>query len=220
MKHTSFALLLAMAIVSLAAPAVAQRVTDNSMELEAKAILSRAGYRYDAESLARALYDSDLTVAAIAAGRLSEFPVSPTTLTALQQATQRPEEVVAAIALDTLQRLGAMGWEPRAVELLTGAEDPAVRLDMAGVLARAGRSDGWPPIKTALRGEKPALLANAVTNAAYFQGLKDANGQTIDAVGELERIRTSLGPNAPKVLRTRIDLGMSEAKRRSPQGEQ
>ena len=172
-------------VPALCATSARAQLVDDSLGARQK--LAEAGYRYDdTASLLSALQDENETVAGFATTFLAEQRATPEIIGALRAAGGSPLESVALGAFSALQRLGATGWEGSASGLMQGTRDDIMRLELAGILAKAGRSEGWAFVKAAL--SDPGLMVHAVRAAAHFDGLKTPDGE-VDAVAEIERIR-------------------------------
>src|SRR5437867_2737310 len=126
-----------LAVALFATPAA--QLADDSFGSRQK--LADAGYRYDdAASLVRALQDENELIAVFATNFLARQPATPEITGALRAASGGSRELVAGSAFGALQRLGATGWEGSAIGLMQGTRDDTLRLQLAGILARAGRS--------------------------------------------------------------------------------
>jgi hypothetical protein len=171
-----------------------------------RAIVTGAGYSIDPKSLASAMYDNDPKVAIVATRFITDFPPTADALSALRHLTQHPNETLAVTAFRSLLVLGQTGWEDDAVrrlDELRGIE----RIELAGVLARSGRSLGWQFIKNALE-EHPELRGAAIDSAVYFDGLIDDAGAVIDSDAELRLMSSKPGSAESIAVRSRVDAGL------------
>jgi hypothetical protein len=126
-----------------------------------------------------------------ATGFLAQQPATSETIGGVREASKSPRESVAVAAFGALQRLGATGWEGSASGLMQGIKDDLRRIQLAGILAGAGRSEGWFIVRDALTPDNSSMGV-AMWSAAPFHGLKLADGTTIDAIAELRRLRQEL----------------------------
>ena len=189
---------------------------------EAVQRLVDAGYRpKDPSSMIDALRDPDAGIAGHAAMMLTTFPSNPAAVNALRIASRGSEESLALSAMNALQLLGASGWEADALTRLAEMGPTLRRVALAGILARAGHGDGWIFVRRALRavgepgdygrGASGSLIAIAVENAAYFDGLKDLDDRIIDVEAELVDARPIATSKAPEAVR-RIDAEVAKVK--------
>jgi len=173
--------------------------------------LADAGYRYDdLASLMRALEDENETVAIIATVFLAQQRSTSDVIAALRAASEGPRELVAKGAFISLQALGATGWEGRALALMQGTRTISVRLQLAGTLAKAGRSEGWYIVRDALTPDDESV-GLALWSVAPFHGLKAADGTTIDAISELRRLQKELQQRGRSFDVSQIGLQLFEA---------
>ena len=119
-----------------------------------------------------------------------------------------PRGSVALGAFDALQTLGVTGWEGSAIGLMY--QTKTLQYSLAGVLARAGRSEGWWIVRDALTPDNVAMGV-ALNNTAPFHRLKSADGTTIDAVSELKRLQRDLRQRGRSAEASEIDLHVFEA---------
>ena len=159
----------------------------------------------EAASLTVALKDIDTAIAVTAAHFLSRFPPTTENVAALRVAALERYEPLAVAAMETLQELKITGWESVAIARLPEMQEPVSQIQLAGILALAGRSEGWPAIKAALLAPH-GLIGVAVENAVRFQGLTDADGTFIDVAGDLQRARDTAAP----FLRQLIELKLQQ----------
>ena len=206
MKNITAVVLLVLALC--ATPARAQLVDDS---LGTRQRLADAGYRYDDPALVvRALQDEKEIVAVFAANFLAQQRATPDVIAALRSASESSRESVAVSALGALQTLGATGWEGSASGLMQGTRDGITRLELAGILAKAGRSEGWLIIRDALTPDNPSMGV-ALWNAAPFHGLKLADRTTIDAISELRRLQGELRERGRSADASRVEMHVAQA---------
>ncbi len=125
-----------------------------------------------------------------------------------------------------LGQLGETGWEDIAIAQLPRLRDPIDRMNLAKVLANAGRADGWPIVRDALKNSDPGAVSVALTSVEYFDQLKDpsSGGQPIDLVAELTKLaeaasdvgtdRTIRGKPVWEPARTQLQKKIAETKAR------
>ena len=198
--------------IGMAAP---QEVLE-SFEGQMRHILTEAGYKHDNQaSLVRAVTDSDGLVATVAAHFLSRHPATPQAISALRIASESPDEGVVVAAAQSLQLFGASGWEESAIARLKDMKYPGGRLQLSGVLAKAGRSEGWPVVKAALTSDSASMVL-AVREVANFDGLRTADGGRIDAAAEIERIRDQAQGDPSKLYEIDAGVRRVHARRQAP----
>jgi hypothetical protein len=139
----------------------------------------------------RALEDKNDLVVIFATNFLAQQRATPEIIAALRTAGNSPRELVAAAAFGALQVLGATGWEGSAIGLMQGTRHDIRRFQLAGILARAGRSDGWIFVRPALTPDAGSVGV-AMWSVAPFHGLKAADGTTIDAISVLRQLQSEL----------------------------
>lgn len=201
---------LAMALIAhvFGLSAMAQTLAQTYRDPRAEAMVSSAGYPpADQKALVRALYDADPGVASAAAVLLRSFPATPESVAALTAMGGEPDEVRALSALTTLQFLGAKGWETQAVARLVNMQPGLEQIILAGILARAGSSEGWDVVRQALEAAGPnavqsggSLIPIAASNAVYFDGLRDLDGKAIEVEAELVRARPIAVDKVPSAV--------------------
>jgi hypothetical protein len=192
----------AVVILALCATSARAQLVDDC--LGARQNLADAGYRYDdPASLVRALEDKNDLVVTFATTFLARQRATPEIVAALRTAGNSPREWVAAAAFGALQELGATGWEGSAIALMH--ETKTAQYALAGVLARAGRSEGWFIIRDALTPDNSSMGV-ASHNAAFFHGLKMADGTTIDAIAEIRRVLGELTLRGRSVQASTIEV--------------
>ena len=161
-------------------------------------VLADAGYEYTEPSMILALEDGNSSVRSSAVLALRRLPASRTGIDALKQTVRHGELILARVAALTLVELRATGWEDDAAarfEQASGLKESVAKLEMAGVLAQAGRSDGWEYVRETIA---TSTIVSAVAQVARFHGLRDAEGQVIDAVVVLERIKAGIGVSSSR----------------------
>ena len=173
--------------------------------------LADAGYRYDdPASLIRALEDENELIGIDATNFLAQQRATPDIIAALRAASERPREALALGAFIALQTLGATGWEGSAIGLMQGTRDNNIRLQLAGTLAKADRSEGWYIVRAALTPDDRSMGV-ALWQVAPFHGLKTADGTTIDAISELRRLQAELQQRGRSFDASLLDLQVFEA---------
>ena len=201
---------LAMAFIAhvFALSARAQTLAQTYRDPQAEATVSSAGYPpADQKALVRALYDADPSVAGAAAVVLRGFPATAESVAALKAVGEQPDNLISLTALTTLQFLGAKGWETEAVARLANMKPGLDQIVLAGILARAGRSEGWDAVRHALEAAGPdvvrsdgSLISIAASNAVYFDGLRDLEGKAIEVEAELVRARPIAADKVPSAV--------------------
>lgn len=178
-----------------------------------------AGYQpQDRFSLIQAMTGaSELRMRLTAASALAGFPGDPTVVGALQAAAQGGDDQVAVRAIESLQTLGATGWQDTAAARLAvmaqaGGHGDG-RITLARILAQAGRADGWPVITSALADNDWAVAA--LVEVPHFDGLTDSDGRIIDAAAVLQAMRALVPAGGEEGLNRLIGgaLQQVEAKR-------
>lgn len=177
----------AIAAFCVAATGAAQ-ARDVSFDDQARAFVVEAGYTLETASLIAALRDP--RAALFAAAVLGQMPQTPATVSALVDAIEYDNAVVAAVR--ALARLGASGWEDRAAARLQDLDVPQM-FDVTQTLACVGRADGWGGVRKVLSMDTFALSAG-VRVLPYFHGLKDERGASIDALAILDGLRSREAP--------------------------
>jgi len=207
LKDTITAVVILVALALCGTSARAQLVDD----LGSREKLAEAGYRYDdTASLVRALEDKNELVAVIATTFLANQPATPEIIGALRAASDGPRELVAKAAFVSLQAVGATGWEGSALGLMQSTRNNSVRLQLAGTLAKADRSEGWYIVRDALTPDDRSMGV-ALWQAAPFQGLKAADGTTIDAISELRRLQRELRQRGRSSDASLVEVQLFEA---------
>ena len=211
LKDTITAVFILVALALCGTSARAQLVDD----LGSRERLAEAGYRYDdTASLVRALEDKNELVAVIATTFLANQPATPEIIRGLRAASEGPRELVAKAAFGSLQALGAAGWEGSALGLMQSTRNKSVRLQIAGTLAKADRSEGWYIVRDALTPDDQSMRL-ALQQVAPFQGLKAADGTTIDAISELRQLQRELQQRGRSSDASLVELQLFEANKRS-----
>jgi hypothetical protein len=191
------------ALVCLTGVAVSGQDPTDGFEAQLRSKVANAGYQYDAPGLARALKDHDTTVAVTAAGFLSRFPPTAESRAALRVAAEERYEPLVVAATRTLQQLKVSGWESRAIARLPEMQEPVSQIQLAGTLALAGRSDGWPAVKAALLAGA-SVIGVAVENAVHFLGLTDLEGRAIDVAADLQQARDTAAPAVRQIIEMKL----------------
>lgn len=172
---------------------------------------------YDTESLIAAVKRGDMEYARSAATFLGRLPRTPQGVATLREAAKSEDDGMAFVAMYGLIALKVTGWEDAAVERLFRMKTlpqygpPPGLVEIADLLARAGRSEGWPIVRKALERDEFVASGSAVffETALRFQGFKATDGTVIDAREELaraiERIRPATDPDRMLMLERRFN---------------
>ncbi len=177
---------------------------DNSTEYRLTGPLVEAGVRLDDEvALIRLLQGAseNLGMAIRAAYALGKLPPSANSTTELNLVVAASkEEVFVNYAIRSLLRLGDRKWVEVALERFPDTKDHVQQLDLAASLAEAGRYEGWSVTERGIVHEREGIQEAALLRVEAFSGMKDANGQPVDLVKVLEKLR----PLAPEARRNAI----------------
>ncbi|MGB9177737.1 MAG: hypothetical protein WCB68_00710 [Pyrinomonadaceae bacterium] len=185
-----------------------QALADGPGEVEylLKQPLIRAGIPINRESLIHALNNKSILIAGNSALLLPRFPKTRRmveALTALVENDQDPQrEILAVNAARSLVQLNERDWVPKALARLPKLRDRVSQVQLAGLLARVGHAEGWPIVRDTLTDENLALVA--LENVAYFNRLRDENGQTINVVEELNRLSSQAPEGARKLIEEKL----------------
>ncbi len=197
-------------VIFLAAAASGQGRTDGNNEAESRLTepLTNAGIRIDESSLIEALKSKDVGIAGRAAMLLPRFSKNPQMVQALSVASTDERESVAVAAIRSLQTLEVTGWEPGAITRLPKMQERVSQLQLAGLLAKNGRHEGWSIVRTGLLDENMSMVA--AENVEYFDGVTDQSGKRMNIIDELEAISRI----AARTSREVVDRKVSELKER------
>ncbi len=156
------------------------------------------------------LHKGEMLISDSAARMLTTLPKTPTSVAALRAALSAPNvpefdlgwAPIVESAAWALAQMGDTGWEDTAVAQLhkmsrASKPESVWQVLLAGVLANAGRADGWPVVQATLASNDPFTVGTALVQAEYFDQLKDpVGGQPIDVLAELTKL-SSIASDAP-----------------------
>jgi hypothetical protein len=169
------------------------------MEERLTAPLIHAGIAINAESLTEALKNEDLLIASRAALLLPRFPKTKSMVQALNSAISDDREVVAVTAARSLLKLNEVGWAPIAVERLPKLQDQVAQIQLAGLLAQAGHTEGWRIVKSSIVDERFTLVA--LENVEFFDKKMGPDKKPIRVNLELSKLLNV----APQSTRKQIE---------------
>ena len=99
------------------------------------------------------------------------------------------EETIVRLARIMQGPLGDTTWQNNAVRVLPQMTDPYHQLELAQILVRAGRTEGWPIVRSAIAGNDSGRIFTALGDVEKFDGLPNPDGgQRIDIAGELHQL--------------------------------
>jgi hypothetical protein len=150
-------------------------------------LLADRGVKLDSESLAFAVQEKNVAIAAAAIRMAPHVSKSAALTASLINIANDADATLAAAASDSLRKMGENGWIPVAIARLQTEPLPLHRLQFARLLAQAGRGDGWPIVLDMVTDPDRAL--EAISSAAVFDGLTDGTGRKIDVSFELQNVR-------------------------------
>ncbi len=161
-------------------------------------VITYVGYQDTISSLLYAVYDENIMVATSAVALLRRFPQSKEVIAALRGAIADPRELVVVYAAQSLLTMGKTEWLQDAVNRLPKMQDRVAQIQLSGLLAKAGKTDGWPfVIDSIIKGQ---LIEGALENIEYFDGKTDKDGRRIIVADEL----ASIVGRAPAGVRPKI----------------
>jgi hypothetical protein len=160
--------------------------------------LKSARISLDESSLIRTLRSEDKRLATSAALTLGILGEGRSPRKALHGVIGDQDELLAITSMYALWLLGDNSWTDEGAKRLPLLSDNRHQLLLAGHLARAGNTKGWPFLLNAIRGEKWAPLA--LENVSVFVGKRDGHGQVIDVEGDLEKIQKELSPSVAAMV--------------------
>jgi hypothetical protein len=162
-------------------------------------VITHVGYQDTIPSLLYALSDENLVVATTAAALLRRFPQSQQVVSALRTAIDDPRELLAVYAAQSLLKMGKTEWLQDAVDRLPKMQDRVAQIQLSGVLAKAGRTDGWNFVISPIT--EGQLIEVALENIEYFEGKTHKNGRRIVVADELASlVERSPAGSRPKIL--------------------
>ena len=161
--------------------------------------LKRAGVPITEDGLVAALsMKSHENVLAVTL--LSALPKNPRIIAALRKAAESDREGLALGAMNALQKYKETGWEDQGIRRLL-LFSLSGRISLAGILARAGRSEGWPAILEGVLDR--SYRGAALREAPYFHGLSRPEWGSIDVNAELKNLL-----DLPEVARAEISAAL------------
>jgi hypothetical protein len=161
-------------------------------------VVTYVGYQDTIPSLLYAVYDENTLVATSAIALLRRFPQSKEVIKALNTAISDFREWVVVYAARSLLAMGNTEWIQDAVNRLPKMQDRVAQIQLSGLLAQAGKTDGWPLVIDSI--VKGQLIEGALENIEYFDGKTDNNGRRIIVADEL----ASIVGKAPVGVRPKI----------------
>jgi hypothetical protein len=160
--------------------------------------ITYVGYQDTIPSLLYAVYDENIVVATLAVTLLRRFPESKEVITTLSAAIADPREWMVIYAARSLHAMGKTEWLQDAVNRLPEMQDRLAQIQLSGLLAEAGMTDGWPfVIDSIIKGE---LIEGALEYIEYFNGKIGKDGHRIIVADEL----SSIVGKAPAAARPKI----------------
>lgn len=172
-------------------------LNDDDPLATSKARLRKAGYEINAPSLLQALSGDNKGIAAMAAAVLTTFPKDANIVSALYAKVNDEDEFLSVGCARSLLAFGETAWVTQGARRLPNMHDQIAQIQLAGLVAEGGNTEGWPLIVTALNGGKNA--ADAIIAARSFHG-KIWNGQALDVASELEARSASVPPQHKALL--------------------
>ena len=162
-----------------------------------KARLRKAGYEINAPSLLQALSGDNQGIAAMAAAVLGTFPKDSNIISGLYSRVNDEDEFLSVGCARSLLAFGETAWVPQAAGRLPGMHDQIAQIQLAGLVAEGGNTEGWPVVVAALSGGKNT--ADAIIAARSFHG-RIWNGKALDVATELETRSASVPPQHRALL--------------------
>lgn len=161
-------------------------------------IITYVGYQDTIPSLLYAVYDENTLVATSAIALLRRSLQSKEVIRTLNTAMVDSREWVVVYAARSLLAMGNAEWLQDAVNRLPKIQDRVAQIQLSGLLAQAGKTDGWTfVIDSIIKGQ---LIEGALENIEYFDGKTDRNGRRIIVADEL----ASIVGKAPAEVRPKI----------------
>lgn len=175
------------------------RSADGRNEMDERILgpLFRAGYRLEEESLLQALTRNDDVLvragAAYALGRLPRTGRIVETLLAvvtegregLSPSARDAQEVVVNRAIASLIRFGDDRWVSAAANRLPEVKYAAAQLERAGLLAKAGRFEGWQVVMSKVTDEKYTEVA--LEQVDHFKQMRGRSGERRNLAEDLRK---------------------------------
>ena len=149
-------------------------------------IVIYVGYEDTIHSLLHAVYDKNIVVATSAVALLRRFPQSEEVITELSAAISDPRDAVVVYSAQSLLTMGKPESLQDAADRLPRMELRLDQIQLSGILARCGITDGWSfVIDSIIKGE---LIDLALENIEYFDGKTGRDGRRIIVADELASI--------------------------------
>lgn len=161
-------------------------------------IVTYVGYQDTIISLLDALYDENIVVATSAAALLRRYPKSEQVIGVLNMAIADQRELLAVSVARSLLSMGRKEWVPQAILRLPMMKDRVAQVQLSGVLAKAGNTEGLKYVINAILDNNFTPLG--LEQFAYFDGKLNERGERIVVVDEL----SSLAEKAQPEIREKI----------------
>jgi hypothetical protein len=146
--------------------------------------LQKAGISTDSPSLINALDHTNREVVINAVRLLGFSTNSAAIVKALSHAARSEDEFIALAAFQSLASLGDTTWISEGTNRLSKIQDKNPRIELAALLAFAGRSDGWDFTLDTL--SDPVHIRHALLQIEAFDQIKDKAGNNIQVIQALE----------------------------------
>jgi hypothetical protein len=140
-------------------------------------------------------------VAAYAARFLGRLPKSDLAIRELSTAARSEHEWLSLYAMESLMGWGDRQWVSGARARLANFKEQAVRLSVAGLLARAGIFDGWGMVESTITGGDGRYRNIALLQVNSFRDMRELSGQPFDLVKKLDSMRSN---SSSKIVRDRL----------------
>ena len=188
--------------ILLAVAAAAQTQIDDPWVRERR-VLAEAGVAVNDETaLIKTLRQREKPwLADYAAHFLGKLPKSGLAIRELNVAALSEHEFTSLDAMESLMGWGDRQWVSAARSRLPRYKDRAVRLSVAGLLARAGVFDGWNMVESAIMSGDGRYRNIALLQVNAFRDMKELSGQPFDLVKKLDSMRSS---SSSKAVRDRL----------------
>jgi hypothetical protein len=160
--------------------------------------LTNAGIGLDEKSLIEALKNTDRMIASRAAIVLSTRKKSVEIIDALAHAASEDSDTLAVTAMRSLFAFGDISWCSYASKRLKNIKNPAIQIEVAELLAKAGTMDGWDVIVAMIR--DPKYVALALESIDVFDNKMKSDGKRINVSEELR----SIALTAPGDIKAKI----------------
>jgi hypothetical protein len=191
--------LVALLTLTLIAHAQSPEQSRKSLHLaRVTAPLRSAGIPLDEPSLIRTLRSEDKIIARSAALTLGILGEGPAPRKALHEVIGDQDELLAITAMYALWLLGDNSWTDVGAKRLPLLNDRN-QIILAGHLATAGNTKGWPCLLKAIKGGRWAPLA--LETVPVFVGKRDSRGQVINVERDLEDLQKELSPSVAAMVK-------------------